>query len=75
MLAHKHCTIDDDLNQYQDLEHCQPAQKEAVQAITELFAVSENKLEHLINGIEQEMKRGLTQQGENDLKMIPSFIA
>ncbi|KAI8070652.1 hexokinase-domain-containing protein [Gilbertella persicaria] len=75
MLAHKHCTVDDDLNQYQDLEHCQPAQKEAVQAITELFAVSENKLEHLINGIEQEMKRGLTQQGENDLKMIPSFIA
>jgi hexokinase len=61
------------------LKHGSVNQQTAIEEIEELFQVSEDKLDILMRGVGQEMRNGLnvTETGEkqNDLKMIPSFVA
>lgn len=54
-------------------------QQKAIEEIESLFQVSDEKLDILMRAIGKEMHNGLniqeTNENQNDLKMIPSFVA
>jgi hypothetical protein len=53
-------------------------QQAVITEIKKVFQVSQEKLEILMSGVSQEMHKGLnlaeTEEQQNDLKMIPSFV-
>ncbi|CEP18205.1 hypothetical protein [Parasitella parasitica] len=52
-----------------------PTKQKAIEETLALFEVSQDELKKLMRGIDYEMKKGLeSNQVDNDLKMIPSFV-
>ncbi|GAA5804936.1 hypothetical protein HPULCUR_010446 [Helicostylum pulchrum] len=63
----------------QQLKNSTLNQQKAIKEIEGLFQISDEKLDILMRGVGQEMRNGLnvpeTEEKQNDLKMIPSFVA
>lgn len=63
----------------QQLKNSTLNQQKAIEEIEGLFQISDDKLDILMRGVGQEMRNGLnvpeTEEKQNDLKMIPSFVA
>ncbi|KAI8073564.1 hexokinase-domain-containing protein [Thamnidium elegans] len=63
----------------QQLKNSSLNQQKAIEEIEGLFQISDDKLDILMRGVGKEMRNGLnvpeTEEKQNDLKMIPSFVA